>query len=227
MRGDSMSEKTTVISESSEELFEKYTPQIAEVMGYVPTNPFLADLISRAIKTSIEHEWSRKGISSVEIESRISIKFSILKQVAQYASTISNPSFYKHHLVLIAALVDVDPAKCTMYDLPDKSVSRAARILTDILNSCSSKERWTKFYALASTDQDILTVALIVLTEETKALQVHEAGSTDFIKECANTLKLAANGYLELSLRTSKIQISNQVYPYYNNFIATMLKADF
>lgn len=190
---------------------DKYEAQIAAIMAHIPANPYIVDLVARAINIAFEN------LSEGEFARRLYT----VNKTAEFIGKNSNPNFFKHHIIMASILYGLGEATYNSLDTPAKVLTEATTSLTKVLCSKRCKDKWNAMYKIGTTDEDLLAAALIALNADVV-----------YLLNCvplthAEEIRLIADGYIEVCLRNSKVTITNAVYPIYNEFVSNVLKAPF
>ena len=194
---------------------DKYEAQIAAIMAYIPANPYIVDLVARAINIAFENL----------PESTFTSRLVIVTKTAEFVGKNSNPSFFKHHIIMASILYGLDEEVYKSLDTPAKVLTEATTALTKVLCSEGCKDKWNALYKIGTTDEDLLAAALIALNADVVSLSSSYASRAPLAFE--EKIRLIADGYIEVCLRNSKVTITNAVYPIYNEFVSNVLKAPF
>lgn len=194
---------------------KKFEGQLAEIMAKIPANPFITDLVARAFQIFIKYNSMGDLIDTPEyfIKSRLST----VSKVASFVTSISNPAFYKYHLIMASILAGVPENEYDFLDSPAKNITKVTTALTELLNAEGCKDKWNALFNIGKDDSELLAIALMFLTDEVEMIKGDEAPNVPLIMD----------GYLEVCLRKSSIPITNEIYPYYNAFIAAINKTSF
>lgn len=190
---------------------DKYEAQIAAIMAHIPANPYIVDLVARAINIAFENL----------PESTFTSRLVIVTKTAEFVGKNSNPSFFKHHIIMASILYGLDEEVYKALDTPAKVLTEATTALTKVLCSEGCKDKWNALYKIGTTDEDLLAAALIALNADVVSLSSHAPLTHE------EEIRLIADGYIEVCLRNSKVTITNAVYPIYNEFVSNVLRAPF
>lgn len=193
----------------------EYSAQVNEVLSKLPNNPFVIDVIGKAIDVAYEH---------TEDPEDFECKLAVAAKVADYAVKTSPVNFFKYHLIAAALLVTISPEDYASLDTASGTIKKTATQLTEILDSPSWSDKWALTSKMARGDIDDLAVLLIILTSIIEGLNERAEARELEIPERYLLLGIA---YLEVCLRKASFEITNDVYPIYNNFMALVLNNKF
>lgn len=189
-----------------------YQAQVNEILSKLPSNPYVIDVIDKAIKISAEK--SPKD----EFEE----KLAIATKMVGYTSKTSPANFYKYHLIAAPLLAGLNPDDYKELDTASGIVTNSAAQLTRFFEETSVKKKWEILVSIAKQDKELYLVAVVALHLFAEAIIAKEE------PDVKDILLLTVIGYLELCIRKGKIETTTEMYPYVNAFSATMInKAKF
>ena len=199
------------------ELLEK---QLIELM---PQIPYVVDQVGAAMK------W----VKEVQDEGDYYNTISYAIEVAKYVQKVSNPNFYKVHLVISALLMDIDKPfedeRFKIFDSASKSVENALRTIK--LDE-GNLETYGCFKAmnihttqLAQKDEDLFVVYMLALLEDLKDISkgMKEVGAKspitpeDYVKVMGYDLVLSNLRMANLSLLNDSREVVNTIDIMLNN----------
>lgn len=190
---------------------EKYLPQVNELMSKLPQNPFIVDLIGKAIE-----------ICGSNSKADYTETLKIATKVAEYISDKNGSPLYKYQVIAAVLLVGVEPEKYTAIDTASGVVREYTELFTAFVKNSGWKDAWVQLNKIAQKDMDLFYAALIVMTVNLEDIIAREE------IDMAGKYILAGIAYIEVSLRKSAITVPNRMYPDYNHFMTlVMKKADF
>lgn len=190
---------------------EKYLPQVNELMSKLPQNPFIVDLIGKAIE-----------ICESNSKADYTETLKIATKVAEYISDKNGSPLYKYQVIAAVLLVGVEPEKYTAIDTASGVVREYTELFTAFVKNSGWKDAWVQLNKIAQKDMDLFYAALIVMTVNLEDIIAREE------IDMAGKYILAGIAYIEVSLRKSAITVPNRMYPDYNHFMTlVMKKADF
>lgn len=190
---------------------ERYLPQVNELMSKLPQNPFVVDIIGKAIEI---------GEANTKADYMEALK--IATKVAEYISDKSSSTMYKYSIIAAVLLAGVEPEKYTAIDTASGTVREYTELFTAFVKNSGWKDAWMQLNKIAQKDMDLFYAALIVMIVNLEDIIAREE------IDIAGKYVLAGIAYIEASLRKSAITVPNRMYPDYNHFMTlVMKKADF
>ena len=193
---------------------EEYTQQVNSIFTSLPAVPFVIDMIGRAMEICYTEQ------SKEDFEERMKL----LPALIEYTNKTSRPNYFKYRIPISILLAGIAPEKWTVLDTADGTVTATVGRLTDFLNAPGWKKKWVALFDAAQESIDNLFIILTVM------MSYAEAASLRLKKDhnLTDLNLLLGLGYLEVCLRKTSINISNDVFPLYNKFMAFMLnKVDY
>lgn len=188
---------------------DQYAQKINELLSHVPNNPYVIDVIGKAVEISYLYP----GFAE---------KLDIAIEAAKFASKVSEPLYYAIYLVQAPLVACINPAEYASLDTASGTLTSAASIITQFLTTTSFKERWNIMFKTAKDSPNLLAIILMHMNQDLEQLLAKET------KTAEDMVLITGLGYLECCLRKSEINITNAVYPYKNTFMNLVLKkADF
>ena len=188
---------------------EKYTKQVNSIMSKLPQNPFIIDVVGKAIEISYNFyrdDDKMEGILNNTI------------QIVDFVNDISTPTRYKYHIIAANLLVGVPEKEYEVIDTASGVVADSVKLVTAALNNTGFKDLWVQMNTISQRDMDLMYVVLVNLTSLLECLISKEH------LELADRYILAGLAYIEVSLRKSAITIPNKQYPVYNKFMSILMK---
>lgn len=188
---------------------EKYTKQVNSIMSKLPQNPFIIDVVGKAIEISYNfHKEDEKmeGILNNTI------------QIVDFVNDISTPTRYKYHIIAANLLAGVPEKEYEVIDTASGVVADSVKLVTAALNNTGFKDLWVQMNTISQRDMDLMYVVLVNLTSLLECLVTKEH------LELADRYILAGLAYIEVSLRKSAITIPNKQYSVYNKFMSILMK---
>lgn len=200
-----------ILKKQSTSNLDKYSAEIAHIMGQVPSNPFIIDVLDRAIKISAEY------LTEDEFGDRLKV----LTKVLPYTIKTSQVNYFKYHVLAAILLAGLDYENYKVIDNSAGTLKNITEGLTKFLIADGAKAKWTALYDTCKKDVDALVILLTAIVEKVK--DINKMDKVNIVAK----YELLVYGYLEANLRKSSVPITNDIYPLYNEFIAEMGKADF
>ena len=188
---------------------EKYTKQVNSIMSKLPQNPFIIDVVGKAIEISYNFhrdDDKMEGILNNTIK------------IVDFVNDISTPTRYKYHIIAANLLVGVPEKEYEVIDTASGVVAGSVKLVTTALNNTGFKDLWVQMNTISQRDMDLMYVVLVNLTSLLECLISKEH------LELADSYILAGFAYIEVSLRKSAITIPNKQYPVYNKFMSILMK---
>lgn len=184
----------------------------------LPQIPYVIDQVGEAIK------WVKEELSEGEFNKALKVAY----EVAQFASNISNPSFFKTHLVLASLLSNIPDVltkeKFSNFDTASKATENAVRELA--VPSEKTEEQgcfkavMLHLIPLAKKDETIFAVALIgmkydleEILEGMKKVDVKSpVTAQDYVTILGYALVIA-------NIRMSNLKLLDRTYEIYNDIV--------
>ena len=188
---------------------EKYTKQVNSIMSKLPQNPFIIDVVGKAIEISYNFhrdDDKMEGILNNTIK------------IVDFVNDISTPTRDKYHIIAANLLVGVPEKEYEVIDTASGVVADSVKLVTAALNNTGFKDLWVQMNTISQRDMDLMYVVLVNLTSLLECLISKEH------LELADRYILAGLAYIEVSLRKSAITIPNKQYPVYNKFMSILMK---
>lgn len=197
---------------------EKLEQSIYEVL---PQIPYVIDQVGEAIK------WAKEELEEGELNKTLKIAY----EVAKFSASISNPNFFKTHLVVASILSNIEDAikkeDFKVFDTTSKSVEKALEALMvspeKIKENGCFKSVLLQLIPLFKKDEDLFAVALIGIKFDLKEIidgmakaEVNEPiTSKDYITILGYALVMA-------NIRMANLKMLDRTYLIYND-IAKLL----
>lgn len=188
---------------------EKYTKQVNSIMSKLPQNPFIIDVVGKAIEISYNFHRDDDKMEGI-LNNTI--------QIVDFVNDISTPTRYKYHIIAANLLVGVPEKEYEVIDTASGVVADSVKLVTAALNNTGFKDLWVQMNTISQRDMDLMYVVLVNLTSLLECLISKEH------LELADRYILAGLAYIEVSLRKSAITIPNKQYPVYNKFMSILMK---
>ena len=188
---------------------EKYTKQVNSIMSKLPQNPFIIDVVGKAIEISYNFHRDDDKMEGI-LNNTI--------QIVDFVNDISTPTRYKYHIIAANLLVGVPEKEYEVIDTASGVVADSVKLVTTALNNTGFKDLWVQMNTISQRDMDLMYVVLVNLTSLLECLISKEH------LELADRYILAGLAYIEVSLRKSAITIPNKQYPVYNKFMSILMK---
>lgn len=188
---------------------EKYTKQVNSIMSKLPQNPFVIDVVGKAIEISYNFHRDDDKMEGI-LNNTI--------QIVDFVNDISTPTRYKYHIIAANLLVGVPEKEYEVIDTASGVVADSVKLVTAALNNTGFKDLWVQMNTISQRDMDLMYVVLGNLTSLLECLIAKEH------LELADRYILAGLAYIEVSLRKSAITIPNKQYPVYNKFMSILMK---
>ena len=180
---------------------EKYQTIIHKIMANLPTSQFIVDLVGEAIKVAGEKYPD-------EFETRLDIAL----RMAEYAKEVSQPLYYKAHLVIAPLVAGLEASEVNKLETASGTLSKACAPLGVFVTAKTFKQKWKALFELSKVDVDVLGTALMFAK-----VAVDKA-----FKE-KDLYTLAGYAYIEVNIRQSGMFINHTVRKYYNEFASVVL----
>lgn len=191
---------------------EQYIKQVNSIMSKLPQNPFIVDVVGKAIEISYKNR---------DISKDYSVVLDLANKVAEYTTANSSSTSYKYALIAAILLAGVPSEEYEVIDTASGTVKDYVEAFTAFAFADGYKKAWLELNNLIKKDSDLLYLALLVMVNniETILKLENEEGPTTKDK-----YDLAGMAYIEVSLRKSAITIPNRQYDLYNKFMSLVMK---
>lgn len=191
---------------------EQYVKQVNSIMSKLPQNPFIVDVVGKAIEISYKNR---------DISKDYSVVLELADKVAEYTTANSSATSYKYALIAAILLAGVPSEEYEVIDTASGTVKDYVEAFTAFAFANGYKKTWLELNNLIKKDSDLLYLALLVMVnniEVTLKLENEEGPTTK------DKYDLAGMAYIEVSLRKSAITIPNRQYELYNKFMSLVMK---
>lgn len=189
-----------------------YVKQVNSIMSHLPQNPFIVDVIGKAIEISYANRDTSKNYGDI---------LDLAAEAAAYVTANSSPTSYKYSLIASVLLAGVPYKKYEVIDTASGTVKDYVEAFSKFVFADGYKQTWIELNNLTKKDTDLLYLALLVMVHNTEAILKSEATEGPSVKD---KYDLAGMAYIEVSLRKSAITIPNRQYELYNKFMNLMMK---
>ena len=191
---------------------EQYVKQVNSIMSKLPQNPFIVDVVGKAIEISYKNR---------DINKEYSVVLELADKVAEYTTANSSTTSYKYALIAAILLAGVPSEEYEVIDTASGTVKDYVEAFTAFAFADGYKKTWLELNNLIKKDSDLLYLALLVMVNNIEIILKleNEEGPTTKDK-----YDLAGMAYIEVSLRKSAITIPNRQYDLYNKFMSLVMK---
>ena len=191
---------------------EQYVKQVNSIMSKLPQNPFIVDVVGKAIEISYKNR---------DINKEYSVVLELADKVAEYTTANSSTTSYKYALIAAILLAGVPSEEYEVIDTASGTVKDYVEAFTAFAFADGYKKTWLELNNLVKKDSDLLYLALLVMVNNIEVILKleNEEGPTTKDK-----YDLAGMAYIEVSLRKSAITIPNRQYDLYNKFMSLVMK---
>ena len=191
---------------------EQYVKQVNSIMSKLPQNPFIVDVVGKAIEISYKNR---------DISKDYSVVLELADKVAEYTTANSSTTSYKYALIAAILLAGVPSEEYEVIDTASGTVKDYVEAFTAFAFANGYKKTWLELNNLIKKDSDLLYLALLVMVNNIEVILKleNEEGPTTKDK-----YDLAGMAYIEVSLRKSAITIPNRQYELYNKFMSLVMK---
>ena len=191
---------------------EQYVKQVNSIMSKLPQNPFIVDVVGKAIEISYKNR---------DISKEYSVVLELADKVAEYTTANSSTTSYKYALIAAILLAGVPSEEYEVIDTASGTVKDYVEAFTAFAFADGYKKTWLELNNLIKKDSDLLYLALLVMVNNIEIILKleNEEGPTTKDK-----YDLAGMAYIEVSLRKSAITIPNRQYELYNKFMSLVMK---
>lgn len=191
---------------------EQYVKQVNSIMSKLPQNPFIVDVVGKAIEISYKNR---------DVDKDYSVVLELADKVAEYTTANSSSTSYKYALIAAILLAGVPSEEYDVIDTASGTVKEYVEAFTAFAFADGYKKTWLELNNLIKKDSDLLYLALLVMVNNIEVILKleNEEGPTTKDK-----YDLAGMAYIEVSLRKSAITIPNRQYDLYNKFMSLVMK---
>ena len=191
---------------------EQYVKQVNSIMSKLPQNPFIVDVVGKAIEISFKNR---------DVDKDYSVVLELADKVTEYTTANSSTTSYKYALIAAILLAGVPSEEYEVIDTASGTVKDYVEAFTAFAFADGYKKTWLELNNLIKKDSDLLYLALLVMVNNIEIILKleNEEGPTTKDK-----YDLAGMAYIEVSLRKSAITIPNRQYDLYNKFMSLVMK---
>ena len=191
---------------------EQYVKQVNSIMSKLPQNPFIVDVVGKAIEISYKNR---------DVNKDYSVVLELADKVAEYTTANSSTTSYKYALIAAILLAGVPSEEYEVIDTASGTVKDYVEAFTAFAFADGYKKTWLELNNLVKKDSDLLYLALLVMVNNIEVILKHENGEGPTTED---KYDLAGMAYIEVSLRKSAITIPNRQYDLYNKFMSLVMK---
>lgn len=191
---------------------EQYVKQVNSIMSKLPQNPFIVDVVGKAIEISYKNR---------DIGKDYSVVLELADKVAEYTTANSSSTSYKYALIAAILLAGVPSEEYDVIDTASGTVKEYVEAFTAFAFADGYKKTWLELNNLIKKDSDLLYLALLVMINNIEVILKLEDEEGPTTKD---KYDLAGMAYIEVSLRKSAITIPNRQYELYNKFMSLVMK---
>ena len=191
---------------------EQYVKQVNSIMSKLPQNPFIVDVVGKAIEISYKNR---------DVNKDYSVVLELADKVAEYTTANSSTTSYKYALIAAILLAGVPSEEYEVIDTASGTVKDYVEAFTAFAFADGYKKTWLELNNLIKKDSDLLYLALLVMVNNIEIILKHENEEGPTTKD---KYDLAGMAYIEVSLRKSAITIPNRQYDLYNKFMSLVMK---
>ena len=191
---------------------EQYVKQVNSIMSKLPQNPFIVDVVGKAIEISYKNR---------DVNKDYSVVLELADKVAEYTTANSSTTSYKYALIAAILLAGVPSEEYEVIDTASGTVKDYVEAFTAFAFADGYKKTWLELNNLVKKDSDLLYLALLVMVNNIEIILKLENEDGPTTKD---KYDLAGMAYIEVSLRKSAITIPNRQYDLYNKFMSLVMK---
>ena len=191
---------------------EQYVKQVNSIMSKLPQNPFIVDVVGKAIEISYKNR---------DINKEYSVVLELADKVAEYTTANSSTTSYKYALIAAILLAGVPSEEYDVIDTASGTVKDYVEAFTAFAFADGYKKTWLELNNLVKKDSDLLYLAFLVMVHNIEVILKLEGEEGPTTKD---KYDLAGMAYIEVSLRKSAITIPNRQYDLYNKFMSLVMK---
>ena len=191
---------------------EQYVKQVNSIMSKLPQNPFIVDVVGKAIEISYKNR---------DVNKDYSVVLELADKVTEYTTANSSTTSYKYALIAAILLAGVPSEEYEVIDTASGTVKDYVEAFTAFAFADGYKKTWLELNNLVKRDSDLLYLALLVMVNNIEIILKLENEDGPTTKD---KYDLAGMAYIEVSLRKSAITIPNRQYDLYNKFMSLVMK---
>lgn len=191
---------------------EQYVKQVNSIMSKLPQNPFIVDVVGKAIEISYKNR---------DVNKDYSVVLELADKVAEYTTANSSTTSYKYALIAAILLAGVPSEEYEVIDTASGTVKDYVEAFTAFAFADGYKKTWLELNNLVKKDSDLLYLALLVMVNNIEIILKLENEDGPTTKD---KYDLAGMAYIEVSLRKSAITVPNRQYDLYNKFMSLVMK---
>ena len=188
---------------------EQYQQQLNGLMTVLPQNPFIVDLIGKAVEIGYEKGVNKDSFGEV---------LTIATKVAKYISDNNSSNFFKYNIIAAVLLAGVDPSEYETLDTASGTVKETTELFTEFVNNKGFKDMWMQLNRISQFDMDLFYAALTTMNYTLEDIIARKD------KTVSGKYVMAGLAYIEASLRKSAITVPNRMYEDYNHFMMLVMK---
>lgn len=185
-------------------------PMASTIMAEVPANPFVIDIMGKAIELAYA-QYDRAEFDSI---------MGVLPEIVKYSKETSAQGYFKYYLPIGLLLSGVPAHLWAELDTASGTVAKTVQALKEFIHATGWKKKFLALYTATNADVDYLFIIMTLL--------LHHAETA---LEEDNKEDILGLAYMEVSLRKTALEgqlNNNRVFPVYNKFMSLMLnKAEF
>ena len=194
---------------------EKLEQSIYEVL---PQIPYVLDQVGEAIK------WAKKELKSGEFNKTLKVAY----DVAKFTASISNPNFFKTHLVIASILSNIEDAtnkeEFKIFDTTSKSVEKALEALLvpsqKIEEVGCFKATLLQLIPLFKKDEELFAVSLIGIKHDLEEI-INGMSKADINEPITAKDYVTILGYALViaNIRMANLKMLDRTYLIYNDIV--------
>ena len=186
------------------------------IIEMLPQIPYVVDQVGSAL------DWAKAEVSEGEYNKITKIAY----DVAKYAKEVSNPNFYKTHLVIASILSHFEGAleskRFAMFDTASKSVEKALKSLNVAEESVKEhgcfKAVLLRLVPLAKESEDLFVVALIGIKHDLEEIvKGMEKANIKTPVTSEDYITILGYSFVMANIRMARLDMLNKTHEIYNN----------
>lgn len=191
---------------------DKYTKQVNSIMSKLPQNPFIVDVVGKAIEISYKNR---------DLEKDYSVILELADKATEYVSKNSTPTSYKYSIIAAILLAGVPYIEYEVIDTASGTVRDYVEVFSRFAFADGYRNTWVELNNLIKKDSDLLYIALLVMVNNIEVILKSEGEEGPTTQD---KYDLAGMAYIEVSMRKSAITVPNRQYELYNKFMSLLMK---
>lgn len=133
---------------------KQYTKQVNSIMSKLPQNPFIVDVVGKAIEISYAHR---------DVNKEYGMILDLAGKMTEYVTANSSATSYKYSLIAAILLAGVPYEAYEVIDTASGTVKDYVEAFSKFAFAHGYKNTWIELNNLVKKDSDLLYAALLVM----------------------------------------------------------------